>query len=338
MTLPPRLRDTKDLDDLVRQGRVNSRQLGVGFLAGRYPPARPLRPYAGDEDGEDESDDLPIQFLNSDHATCPSNGSIITIPLTHVPDPGSEQVYYNGLPLKWSDWWRTDSYLVIPGEPWFRAGRTAWVDYAYYDEGDEPEITPPSLVNYTTVTTNHTSIPLPDGTQIGDLLILALSARTAAACSDPRFDAGYHHAYGGVWEGGIWVGVADASLAPVAITLDSTSADGGTDCCAALATFTGSPLTLTGDAGSSATSAPFTPTVPGSGAFGIAGLAMGSGLVSGSINDESTSTWATIIRVQGPGAGKTSVYLGQRAAGPASGTWYSTGGSDHIEARLLGVQ
>lgn len=275
----------------------------------------------------------PIQFLNTDTATCPRDGADIHIVLTHVPKAGSEQVFYNGTPLQRGDWTRTDTVLTIPGETWFRSGKVAWVDYAYnyYDEG--PAKVLPSLIGYTLINGNHSSIAVPAGTNFGDRLVLVLAARDSVGCSDPRFDAGYHDS-----QRGVWAGISDGSGIPVAITLDSTASDGGVDCVGVLAAFTGSPMDLTADAGSSGVAAPFTPTDPAGGGFGIAGIAMSSGLLSGLVTDETTSTWTTVVRAGGFGAGKMSVYLGYDASGTPTGTWNTTGGIARWVARIVGVQ
>lgn len=335
-SLPPRRRDSRNLADLLRQDRIRLGQLDRGLVGGRFPSARPVRANMVDED-EDDFDSPAILFANTDHASATGAGQSIGIRLTHIPEPGSEQVYYNGTPLKWSDWSRTDTVLTIPGEQWFKAGDVAWVDYAYY-EAEEPDVTTPTLVGYTTVVNNASSIAVPAGTQAGDLLVLVLSARINAACSDGRFDAGYHHTAGTAWSGGIWLGTADGSGSAVSITLDSTAADGGVDCVGALAAFTGSPLTITAEADTHSSGSPMNPAVPSSGSFGIAGISMGAGLVAGSISTESTGAWTDVVKLGNQGSGKSSVYIGYSTAGTPAGTWTSTGGSDNWDARILGVQ
>lgn len=335
-SLPPRRRDSRNLADLLRQDRTRLGQLDRGLVGGRFPSARPVRANMVDED-EDDFDSPAILFENTDQGTCGGANQPVTIKLSHIPENGSEQVYYNGTPLKRSDWTRTDTVLTIPGEPWFRAGKVAWVDYAYY-ESDEPDVIEPFLIGYSTVTTNHTSIPVPSGTQFGDMLVLVLAARNAIGCSDGRFSAGYQQVFSGTWSGGVWYGTADGSGSAVSITLDSTAADGGVDCCGIIAAFRGDPLTITAQADTAGSGTPYTPAVPAAGSFGIAGLALGAGLVAGSVQDDTTGHWTTVGKIGGPGSGKTSALIAYCASGTSSGTWTSTGGSDHWATRIVGVQ
>lgn len=332
--LPPKRRDSRNLADALRHDRTRLGQLDRGLAYGKAPQLRPLKaPF--DDGGEDDFDEEQIQFLNSDHATCSADGATIRILLSHIPEPGSEQVYYNGTPLKWSDWSRTDTVLTIPGESWFRAGKVAWVDYAYYDV--ERDTIAPAYVGVTLVTGTHTSIAVPAGTSAGDLLVLTISARNYASCSDRRFSPGVSTAT--PTPGGVWIGIADGSMDPVAINLDSTPSDAA-DGAAGLMTITGYPLTIVGDQWTpSSGSNPLIPVMPtASSSFGIAALFGGSGLVSGSIQDDATLHWTTRGRAQGSGAGKCSIYLGT-AAGTPSGSWSNQGSTFFGGgARIVGLQ
>lgn len=331
---PPRRRDSRDLSDLIRHNKQNLRQLDPGMVGGKFPPAKPPGRTSNDGD-DDEEVDSEIQFLNSDHAVCDGPGMPIVIPLTHTPEPGSEQVYYNGTPLKWSDWTRTDRLLTIPGEPWFRKGKTAWVDYAYYDDDFDPD--PPSFVGITLIAGDHTSIAIPAGTSPGDLLVLVLASRQTAGCSDSRMDGGYQpNPSGFVTGSGIWIGRATASTADIAITLTATSFAG--DCVGALASFTGWPLVTTADTKSKGTASPFVPAVSGTASFGVAAIFGESALVSGTIQDEDTGTWTTRGRIQGLSSGKMSVYVGTAANMPTTGQWHHDGSISGWGARIVGLQ
>lgn len=75
--LPPRIRDTTDLDDLVRQQKTNLRQLGVGFVGGRFPPARPrgIGVQTSLATDEEEGDDETIVGQDTDRLTLSNLGT-----------------------------------------------------------------------------------------------------------------------------------------------------------------------------------------------------------------------------------------------------------------------
>lgn len=330
--LPPKRRDSRNLADLLRQDRTRLGQLDRGLVGGRFPPARPLKPQFDDSD--DDFDVPAILGENTDHAACVSNGATIQIPLSHVPETGTEQVFYNGTPLKWSDWTRTDTVLTIPGEPWFRAGKVAWVDYLYYDDDGAGESDPASFVAVTTIQGDHTSIALPGTSTSGDMLVLVLHARDTSACSDPRFTL--KHTDGARW--GIWVGTDDGSGNPVSITLSSPSG-GGLDGCGALARITGSPLLpATAEQTANATGTTFSPTIPTAGSFGVAALVAGTSLTSGFINDDPLGHWTTRASVKGNGSGLAQVLIATMDAAPSAGQWSNTAGSAGWGAWLGGLQ
>jgi hypothetical protein len=94
--LPPRLRDSRNLADLVRQQKQNGRQLDGGLLGGRWSPAKPLGATAqmGDlEDDEGSDDDLPAA-INTDVAYASTAGQI-TLNLTYVPIEGTLLVFWD---------------------------------------------------------------------------------------------------------------------------------------------------------------------------------------------------------------------------------------------------
>jgi hypothetical protein len=322
--LPPKRRDSRNLADLLRQDRTRLGQLDRGLAGGRAPMLRPLKqPF--DDGGEDDFDVPAILFANTDHGTCASNGATIQIPLTHVPEEGSEQVYYNGLPLKWSDWTRTDTVLTIPGEPWFRAGKVAWVDYAYEDDDGAGESDPAAFVAVTTIQGDHTSIALPGTSNIGDMLVLVLHARDVGTCSDSRFT---RKQWDGTGKWGIWVGTDDGSGNPVAITLSSPSG-GGLDGCGALARITGTPLlpVTSEQTDGLSGSTTFAPTMPTGGTFAVIAMVSGTTLTSGFINDDSLGHWTTRASTKGNGSGLAQVLIATSNTGPTSGQWSNTGGS-----------
>lgn len=58
--LPPRLRDTRTVEDRVSQDRRNLRRLNVGFVDGRFPLVRPIGSRSGFGDIEDDSGEPEI--------------------------------------------------------------------------------------------------------------------------------------------------------------------------------------------------------------------------------------------------------------------------------------
>jgi hypothetical protein len=282
--LPPKRRDSRNLADLLRQDRQRLTQLDRGLVGGRFPPARPLKPIWAD-DGEDDFDDPAILFENTDTATVPFDGKATPIILSHVPLEGSEQVFYRGMGLKRSDWYyATEKQIVIPGEPWFRAGDRCWVDYAYEDSGDDtPDAPNPVLVGTNTAIGNISSIALPAGVLAGDLIVVTTACSSSVSTSDSRI-VGTHQAFG-PGELVAW-GYADGSGSPLAVSVTIGSGYGST----ALAVYrgvrvSGAPVQNT-TTGSTLTAA----TIPNAQAALVAVLAW-TGTVSAGIGEDTTGAW-----------------------------------------------
>lgn len=134
---PPRLRDTKGLEDRVRQDAQNLKQLGVGFVGGRFPPAKPLGSTAqfgdleDDEAGDDDAEDTAaIAFCNTDRATATTAG-IIAMNLTHEPVAGSLHIYWNGLAQPPTEWTLSGRTVTFP-EHLVAVGDVLNAAYAYY--------------------------------------------------------------------------------------------------------------------------------------------------------------------------------------------------------------
>lgn len=162
---PPRLRDTRSLVDRVRQDRQNLQQLGVGFVGGRFPPARPLgsAAYIGDIEDDEAPDDNTnqIAFWDADEAIAVDTGPV-SFDLTYTPIPGSLHVRQNGLDLAPSEWSLAGKTLTITpsASVVIRAPDQFTTAYAYYptDEIVEPaaDIT---FLGYSPGTTNAWLIP-----------------------------------------------------------------------------------------------------------------------------------------------------------------------------------
>lgn len=222
--LPPKRRDTRGWEDLIRQDRVRLGQLDRG-LNGRYPPLRPVPANVLPDDAEEDDPDDLIQFENRDSASCSGSNASIKIGLAHVPEDGSEQVFYNGTPLKRTDWSRTDTVLTIPGEPWFRSGKVAWVDYAYYDDGEPDALSSFTLRGAVSGNANLPR-PLPTGTATGDTILLLVMNQRGwdATVSDSRLSLVASLAdpsWGTAYSAQVFMGRA-TDLSDIAITAPSS--------------------------------------------------------------------------------------------------------------------
>jgi hypothetical protein len=90
----------------MRQQKMNARQLGVGFVGGRFPPARPLGATSqlGDVTDSSGTDTQQLAAINTDRAVATESGRI-TLHLTHAPMDGTLHVRWNGVdqePTEWS--------------------------------------------------------------------------------------------------------------------------------------------------------------------------------------------------------------------------------------------
>lgn len=109
--LPPRLRDTTDIQDRVRQDRANLSQLYVGFNGGRFPPSRRVGSDASqgvfdNSDDEDEGEDQTPEWEANDWHLCTAAGGQVPV-LSHEPLDESLQVFWHprGIgygPIRWT--------------------------------------------------------------------------------------------------------------------------------------------------------------------------------------------------------------------------------------------
>lgn len=163
--LPPRRRDTRRLEDLVRHDRQNLKQLGVGFVGGRFPPARPLSARAQTGDTEEDDVEPTLLFANTDRLVAVGPGAV-TWRLSHTPADGSLHVYWNGLQQPPTEWALNDNVLSIP-DP---LGLIADLDvfsaaYAYEDGEDEEQRVTIQMVSNSHADTLALTFILPDGTR-----------------------------------------------------------------------------------------------------------------------------------------------------------------------------
>lgn len=168
---PPRHRDSRNLADLMRQQKTNARQLGVGFVSGRYPPLRPLGATALFGDVEDDQSDVGddttsgIFFENGDRVTAAGTG-VATLYLSHEPIAGSLHVRWNGIDQPPTEWSLSGSVVTIP-DPDRRIadGDIISAAYAYYGGEEAAEI------SYRDSTSATDAWAIPSGAVAGDLLV-----------------------------------------------------------------------------------------------------------------------------------------------------------------------
>lgn len=217
--LPPRLRDTKTINDRVRQDRANLKQLYPGFVGGRFAPARRLgaNQQLGDieDDSEGDEEAAALAFCNTDATTAVTSGRI-NLHLTYVPVDGSLHLYWNGVALPPTEY-LLNGQTVTFADHLIHVDDTLYAAYAYYP-ADIPEPEPLELVGTTTANYADANIAIPGGTVPGDLLILGLNSLGSPSFSDARLTAAYQGSRSGVYEE-IWIGTADGSGSPIPITL-----------------------------------------------------------------------------------------------------------------------
>jgi hypothetical protein len=247
--LPPRRRDTRDSADLLRQLKQNARQLGVGFVGGRFPPAKPLgatAPLGALEDDTAYEVDTELQAaINTDSAVATESG-IITLTLTYVPIDGTLLIFWGGRRVEPSDYVLVDQRVTITDRH-IHAGDVISAAYWYWPaDVDEPE--PASPLTSLTLRGTSTTTTLPAATQIGDFLVIA--AEGVLANSDPRLTQIGDR---------MFVGVA-TDLTPLGFSLTTTAA-------IAVAAFSESPVAIAASIQvTTSSNSQVLPTLPGNAA------------------------------------------------------------------------
>ena len=199
-----------------------------------------------------------------------------TLRLTYQPIPNSEHLYWNGNYQPGSEWSRDEWTVTIPDSgSVIESGDILVMEYLYEDPTPRPVIPATmTLVGYTDIGNNATSVDLPAGTMEGDVLLLAMATggfSSLPTCSDSRItvsnvDAGQHYYTG--------FGISTSSASPIAVS----SSDGEHNGHIVLAAYrvTGSidtPVLSNGGA-------TFAPTMPG-GSPGKGLMVVASGSASG---------------------------------------------------------
>lgn len=198
MALPPSRRDTigppprdiSDLAALVRHHQSWQRSVDPGILDGRFGTPRPVShgpsQIVGGDAGGDGGDNDEIAFWNSDRATSTVAGTI-TLNLTYEPIDGSLHIRWNGLDQPPTEW-TLDVQTVTFTSSYIKVGDVLTAAYAYYPLEDEPTVTGPATATLRGTSTavgasgnpGLTSLALPTGTVIGDLIVVSAESGPVA--------------------------------------------------------------------------------------------------------------------------------------------------------------
>src|SRR5690349_179556 len=216
MPLPPSRRDVtgppprnvSDLSSIIRHHDSWQRRFALGGLSGRFGTPSPVlgnSQIVGGDAGGDGADDL--QAWDSDQITATVAGTV-TLHLTYEPIENGLIVFWDGdrlLPTEYV----LDGQTVTFTNPHIHVGDNLSAWYLYLaDDSDVLEMVLRGTVGPVNA---PTVIALPDGTQVGDLIVVANATMHyngtvgGGAPSDSRLTQVGH---------GAWVGIA-TSLAPI---------------------------------------------------------------------------------------------------------------------------
>jgi hypothetical protein len=207
---PPRLRDAANLESFLRREQINLRQLGGGFLGGRFPPARPLGSPSVDFNDEEQLDGNPdsLLFRHLDRAT--ATAGAVVLPLTYEPIDGSLHVRWNGLVQPATEW-SLSGQTVRFYDPHLKAGDVVTAAYAYY-----PADSPEPFTLEVRGTTKNTGL-LPVETQVGDFIVVAARWGFGSSIDFSGDSRLTHISTAPSGRGGIWIGNA-TNLSALAYT------------------------------------------------------------------------------------------------------------------------
>lgn len=160
-----------------------------------------------------------IRFEADDVRTITSGdvaAGVATVQLSHRPIDESLVLFF-GIPQEPTRY--TVNYaartVTVPLDGWEPAGERIWVHYAYLQGVLTPGAADTEPISHVgTITRSYvdfTSLPLPAGTQDGDLLVLSMVGGTVS-CTDGRMTRRLDYTIPtSVSPGGVWTGVANGS-------------------------------------------------------------------------------------------------------------------------------
>jgi hypothetical protein len=316
-SLPPRLRDTKNLEDLVRQEKVNLRQLGVGFAGGRFPPLRPRSTNLDllGEDDEVDADDLPAAW-NTDVVYATTAGAFPPLNLTYEPIEGTLLIFWDGVYLHPTDYVLAGQRVTFVDRH-VHVGHRLMAAYWYWP-GDVPVAGPLDSLVLRGVTSATGA--LPSETQVGDFVVIA-TRDTTSTYSDPRFPM---LSTPGT-ESRVYAGIA-TDLSPLVPS--------GPDGVVVVAAFVGGAVVDAVNFDTDPTT-PSVPAQPGTAAIGV--VSERSSFVGGSVWLPVPPWTFAVSHVLSPGWGWVAIYYWFNPAAdstPAAAAG-SSGGVDETEAFLL---
>lgn len=298
MPLPPSRRDVnappkRDLSSLASHVRHHDsylRSLDPGMLDGRFRTPQPFTPgsptlVGGADNG---GDGTTYEWQWDDRGTAKAAGTQV-FTLTYEPVEESLFVRWHpggianaGLPV-------TNERLSVNGrqvsiaDSGFYAANDAFSFQYQFDPALAVEPASVLFVGKTEVLAGTTSIALPAGTQVGDLLIFGAAAAALCSTTDPRMNTVYTPSGGG---GCVAYGITGSATAPVACSID-----GGTfnRAAAVVAVYRG--VTVDSWASQDSSTNDITlPVLPD--AFAAVGVLLNwEGVVHGSINYDTTGAW-----------------------------------------------
>jgi hypothetical protein len=166
-----------------------------------------------------------------DQTTLTGSGNA-TLTLTYTPVEHSEHLYWNGI-YQDKDQWTRDARVVSVPDPdlLFRPTDELAMEYLYTDGGSTPTPVVGASLLYVgaTIFAHTTSVALPAGTQVGDVMVVSMHTGASfgvhtATCSDPRITSQQRGDYdlGGSWPELNLIGWGYATtLDNLAVVLDS---------------------------------------------------------------------------------------------------------------------
>lgn len=253
--------------------------------------------------GQSEKPNSVSGARDSSVATTVGAGVNQFIILSHEPIPNTEHVRWGGHDLLDSEWSRVGRVITIPDPDGIAHLEDIFTcKYLSNDGAEEPSLLligatglgPGTLVN------GWNSLPLPTGTESGDIIVVAICSHAADVAADSRMF--------GRWPSGIipgdtmpWgyiaAGIADSSSADVDIYVDS----GFGMRAASIATFRGGNVgSVRSDMHEPVADGGFTFAAPSKGALGICASITKNGVVADGADTptQTGTTWADAVQLE----------------------------------------